>query len=541
MKGSDTTPAAESYLERLSMNCEPFADSIDNRFFYCGTTLMQRLDLLSHLTQFGDSVVLVSGPAGSGKTTLLSRFVSQANNHWHMCLMNADEFDRFPARLADTLVSETRGSEQELFSQWAARTDNAQLLVIIIDRSEHLDEAAVLRLCALLEQPAANRIRLILFGSPEAQQRHKQVIEQKQLDCTTQLLEMPRLSEEETASYLMYRLAVAGYSGESPFTASEIRTICKISDGRPAGINQLAREALLEHPAQAGSNRVRVHQDLHKGGRTWKFATLGALALAAWFGWQNFSLLPTDETSTAPTPLKEQALVIPQPAPLAIPAVTAPPVPITVSPESQAVESQLDAPRPEADPLAAIEPRLNATQTDLAPAGVASEVPSTAGTENTTPAVTPTEHRTVRTVQEPQEPTEDAPNEGIQQRTDSQSPVDIPAPQTAPEPAPVPEPLPHRERWLLGQPGASFSLQLLGSRNAESITGYILQHSLDTGKTAVYKGLYKGAEWYVLLYGSYPSRQAALDGRAALPEAVRSDKPWARSLKSVHSAIREVQ
>ena len=105
----------------------------------------------------------------------------------------------------------------------------------------------------------------------------------------------------------------------------------------------------------------------------------------------------------------------------------------------------------------------------------------------------------------------------------------------------MPESLPHRESWLLTQSEASFSLQLLGSRSAESIAGYIQQHSLDTDKSAVYKGLYRGTEWYVLLYGIYPSRQAALDARVTLPAAVRSDKPWARSLKSVHAAIREVQ
>jgi type II secretory pathway predicted ATPase ExeA len=72
--------APPGYLETFSLSCEPFADRIDSRFFYAGTTLMQRLDLLTHLTQFGDSVVLVSGPPGSGKTTLLSRFVGQSNN-----------------------------------------------------------------------------------------------------------------------------------------------------------------------------------------------------------------------------------------------------------------------------------------------------------------------------------------------------------------------------------------------------------------------------------------------------------------------------
>ena len=188
-------------------------------------------------------MVLVSGPVGSGKTTLLSRFVGQANSQWHLCLMDGDEFDHFPQRLADALKSEAPAGEQQLFSEWAARTDNSQLLVIVIDNSEQLDDNAFERLCALLEQGNANRIRLILFGSPAAQQGYKQSFEQKQLKFGTQLLEMPRMSEEETASYLMYRLAVAGYSGENPFAATEIRAICKASDGRPLAINQLARQA----------------------------------------------------------------------------------------------------------------------------------------------------------------------------------------------------------------------------------------------------------------------------------------------------------
>ena len=68
---------------------------------------MQRLDLLTHLTQFGDSVVLVSGPPGSGKTTLLSRFIGQANNQWRLCPIDAaDDFSQFPDRLADTLAAD---------------------------------------------------------------------------------------------------------------------------------------------------------------------------------------------------------------------------------------------------------------------------------------------------------------------------------------------------------------------------------------------------------------------------------------------------
>jgi len=528
MNRSGTATAAESYVEHFSLNCEPFADTIDSRFFYGGTTLMQRLELLSHLTQFGDSVVLVSGPPGSGKTTLLSRFVSQPNSQWHLCLMDADEFDRFPERLADALRNETVAGEQELFSQWVARTDNSQLLVIVIDSSEHLDETALERLFALLKQATADRIRLILFGNPDAQQRHKQAFEQQQLGGSVQLLEMPRLSEEETASYLMYRLAVAGFNGENPFTATEIRAICKASDGRPAGINRLARQALLEHQARAGSKRVRVPRNIGKSNNLiWGLASAAVLALTLWLGWQNFYIQPTDKAPVAQAPLEERSLVIPEPEQLAVPGVEAPPVEVAVTPEPPERKTESEKPEPAVDPLATIQAQLSAAQTDPAAPDTATEIATRQ------PVVVPADQVKL-------EQPENTQTSAMEQNADTRSPIEVSAPQSATDTVPETKPAPHRESWLLVQPESSFSLQLLGSRNTESITGYIQQHNLDTEKSAVYKGNYKGAEWYVLLYGIYPSRQAALDARVMLPAAVRKDKPWPRTLKSVHSAIREI-
>ncbi|MFQ5642220.1 MAG: AAA family ATPase [Thiogranum sp.] len=558
-------------MESFSLTCEPFANTIDNRFFYGGTTLMQRLDLLSHLTQFGDSVILVAGPAGSGKTTLLSRFTGQANSQWRMCLLNGDEFDRFPQRLADTLQSETPAGEQELLAEWAARTDNSQLLVIVIDNSEHLDSNAFERLCALLEGSNANRVRLILFGTPEAQQSHRQALEQKQLEFSTQLLEMPRMSEEETASYLMYRLAVAGYSGENPFTATEIRAICKASDGRPAAINELARQALEEHQARAGSKRVRVRQGARKvGSLTWGLGSAAILILAVWLGWHKLYPPVTDQAPAAQIAMEERPLAIPAPAPLRTPAE--PPVPADPSGgndndsiETTPGEPQQAAPDAKNTPLAMVATGLKASETDRVPESPA-ETPPTAGSGAKSPPATGGGQTSPAMTQAAPEPASGA--DAIDNaQVAPPSPAGIAAPETArettpaavtsaaPEPAPAdppasaataqpvatPEPLPHDERWLLQQPETAFTLQLLGSRNAESITRYLEHHHLDISQAAIYKGLYKNAEWYVLLYGIYPSRQAAIDARAGLPAAIRKGKPWPRTLQTVHNAIQEAR
>ena len=74
-----------------------------------------------------------------------------------------------------------------------------------------------------------------------------------------------------------------------------------------------------------------------------------------------------------------------------------------------------------------------------------------------------------------------------------------------------------------------------------AIADYIRRHKLDENQAAYYRGNHQGAAWYVLMYGLYPSRKAALEGRDTLPAKIRKAKPWPRSLKAVHASIREQQ
>ncbi len=100
---------------------------------------------------------------------------------------------------------------------------------------------------------------------------------------------------------------------------------------------------------------------------------------------------------------------------------------------------------------------------------------------------------------------------------------------------------PHREDWLLQQQPTTFTLQLLGSRKQSSIDAYIKRNALDPAITSYYRGRYRDAERYVLLYGIYPDKTAARAARSALPDKVQKAKPWPRSLQSVQDSIRETQ
>jgi DamX protein len=543
--------APPGYQETYSLRCNPFADSVDNRFFYAGTTLMQRLDLLTHLTQFGDSVVLVTGPPGSGKTTLLSRFIGQASNQWRLCLIDAaDDFSQFPDRLADTLACGSSSSEQELLTQWADHSDNSQLLVIVIDNAEQLDQSALDRLCALLGQASADRVRIILFGVPETQQGLKQAFEQKALSCSTQRLEMPRLNEEETSSYLMYRLAVAGYSGESPFTATEVSAMCKAADGRPADLNRLADQALLERQARTTSKRLHPVIGKRKGNTlTWGLASLGILSIAVYMAWQQFYTPPGDAVRPGSQlqPMEERPLALPQPTPLPTPAQ-----------RFRTVKKPEPAGRP------AIATVAESAEIEISPGSrltPPAELPLPVAAASSGPATS----KDARVAVIPEPPDTATPDNDTQKKSDpplppSGEPLDSKAasPETVkPEKSataaemtlqtaavkqePAQQTLPHREPWLLEQSEALFSLQLVGSRNEKSIADYIRRHKLDANQAAYYRGRHQGAAWYVLMYGLYPTRKAAVEGRDTLPAKIRKAKPWPRSLKAVHASIRELQ
>ncbi|HHJ14051.1 MAG TPA: hypothetical protein ENJ79_06690, partial [Gammaproteobacteria bacterium] len=310
----------EDYLAAWSLQRDPFDETHEAAFFYAGNALSQRLDLLTHLIQFGESVVVVSGPAGSGKTALLEQFAANIGPKCTLCLLNGADFDQLAPHLAEAVAGPVDADPTGLVEHWLRHADSTRQLVLAIDDADRLDDEACSRLCELVHRPGREQLRVLLFGAGEIQERVRRALDGLPEPHNSQLLEIPRLDEEETASYLMYRLAVAGYSGESPFTPTEVRAICKAADGRPGAINTLARQALIEHCQRLRGKKSRPAAAQGTGGIR-RLALAGVVLFAAVLGYLGWRQFGASDHPSASAPLRPpglpasttHALPLPQP------------------------------------------------------------------------------------------------------------------------------------------------------------------------------------------------------------------------------------
>lgn len=595
------SPAAQQqtdYLAGLGLQRAPFLDQIDDLFFYADPQLVQRLDLLQHLIQFGDMLLGVSGPAGSGKSTLLQQLLRRGTATWRSCRLNGGQIHQ-PGDLLMLLADGfgmDRNATPERFKADLLRLcqtlrHTGQIPVVVVDDAQLLPDPvlkALLELCGDARS-TLKQLRVVLFSEPGLEQRLSQGGLHSPLQPLLHNLDLPRFDDHQTAAYLMYRLAAAGYSGESPFSLTEIRALHKAADGLPGRLNVLAHETLVERASRVAARRGTPDAKAGHGRQPLLVAgtAAGVLLLGVLAG---YLLSRPDRESAPEAPAETESA--PEPAPTST-AQPAPETPAAATPEAgaaPATKTEITPPgtsppvptETAAEPPAAVTPATaEATgaspdaQTPTPAATGTAPPPATAGPAATASPAAATEAKPAPVTASPEPPaaqstaiaepapTEtaappaagaapDAPETGTD--TGSTPPVTAaaePSPKAEPGPPPAPaEPAPSPPRplnlpadvlqsdWLLERPPAHFALQLLAVRNPDSLRGYLRDHAIPA-PVAVFHARLKGSDWYVLVQGDYPSMGAARAAVAELPAAVRKSKPWPRSFVSIHTDIRK--
>ncbi len=250
-----TPDSADSppYLPLLKLHTPPFASRAGSSFFYADAERTQYLDMLQHLTQYSEELLLVIGGEGIGKSALLDKYLERSEEHWRLCRLNGEQgvdLDTLFARVAECFaVDMARVEASQLLDALRQHLDallEQQLSVLVVDDAQSLSDDALEMVfhLASLEGEHGKLIRVLLFADSAIDSR----LASSRFEQLTppHRLQLKPLQETDSSNYLLHRLQQAGYSGASPFNVAELKQLHRQSQGIPARLNQAAHVLLME-------------------------------------------------------------------------------------------------------------------------------------------------------------------------------------------------------------------------------------------------------------------------------------------------------
>jgi septal ring-binding cell division protein DamX len=310
------------------------------------------------------------------------------------------------------------------------------------------------------------------------------------------------LSAPEIASYLTFRLHAAGYRGPELFSKRVIAYIAKASGGLTRRVNIIADKALLGAFADSTHNISLKHvrnavqdsefsqsQSLTHGAPPlwvgWILAGASA-AVAGVVAWWFLAQPTTDRPPTVPAaavPPKDTATLVGAPAQLAQVAVarpeTVPPVPAP-APEPAAVESSTSAPG------LRIAPEISQPVLPASPPQSVSQAPD-----------------------------QPLPDDFLERRLQA------------------------TETWLSTQRERTYTIQLMGSADAEYLKQYFksLAKSIETDNIFVYRTVANMKPSLTVVYGAYPTLRAVNEAIEQLPPELQRYRPYQRTIRGIRAEL----
>lgn len=574
-------PAAPSY--------QPFVNNERDlsESYFSTPELRQRLDLLRHLTDNSEKILLVKGEAGAGKSTFVQQFRKLARDEWDLCCMDASHAfqpDQFFAQLyrrfgltdADSLNIE------QLLRRFELLSAVGRLPVIVIDDADLLPVATIIAIFRLFERRPGNRalIRIVLFATPDiVRQLHTPQLQAMNLQ-SVQSLEMPLLDSDQSRSFVQFLLDSGGESKHLKLGSGALNRLVRDAAGLPglleaqlqrlfSGTSRPAESAAVIQSVDKRPDNRGLLSDLPKP-LLFGVGALAALLMLTLIFQNQINELFRDSPQEArgvsveqPGDRERQSLRLPE-APTAIQRDPSSAVvgqsPIALDGAEETEEANLivpDAHRQEPlpteaetgqSPVSADDPLLDKGLLSGARDALEPPVPEQrlnpplARMSDTVslPVEMPLSQEEI-----PAEATRPVPRElnGVEtpvlaastEKRAGSGQKELKAAPGRPSVAAI-----RREQWLMQQAPRHFTLQLIGVTDERAVQSFIEQYHL-TGDIAYFRTTRSGADWFSVLYGVYPDRAAAIKARSTLPAPLRKRDVWPRTLDSVQSAIKASQ
>ncbi len=538
--------ADEAFLGHYQLSHDPFAARVPG-FKFFPAQRKPVLGQLHHLARYSQLLLVVTGPLGSGKTLLRQALVASTNKQSVQSIVvsarGASDAASVLGQVAQSL-NLAKAEVPEILAQVVQLALTGQEVYLLVDDAEQLDESALQALLELAAGTPEGRPHVFLFGEPSLIAGLDALnAEQERFH----IIELQPYSEDETREYLEQRLEGAG-SGLNVLTSEQIADIHEHSEGWPGVINQVARDALIEAMIASRTTAKRPSMGFKMPKKhVLALSAVVVVAVAA------AVLMPKKGDQTPPGAPAEQAqLPLGQGQPSTAqsnnggPAIefagSSQPMPLPLVGQSQPV---MRGPLAEAAGMGDGDESTPAGETALQPPTVTTIAPPAGVPAGPAPTpaqpvastqVQPAAHAQQAPVAAASKPVAPAPAPAAKP---APAPVQVAAAKPAPKPVEKPAEKPVAKaaaggNWYAGQKPSNYVVQILGTSSEATAQAYVNSQG---GDYRYFKKNLQGKPLFVVTYGNFASRDAALAAIKALPAKVQAGKPWPRSVASVQQEL----
>lgn len=522
---------------KLGLTHNPFSHPGDG--FFEGAGRQGALEQLRHLSRWSRRLLVVSGSRGIGKTTLYRALSANLDPRAKAARINGT----LVSSGRDVMVSIAQGfgiavptnaSDQLLFELVASGVMDAgasdRVCMVLIDDAQLLDSRAIDQILNVIAQ---QDLRVVCFAEKSFLGALQRSAKRLADDVPWHELALPTFDSDAVRRYVEWRCKEAGYRGHSPFSDEQLDKISQMSAGLPDRVNAVASEALIElgiGPKKHRSTFPVVHRAI-----AMLLIVVVAALYVVWPASDDMDM-PSDSVAMAtgaPGALMDSDIDdLDLEEPVEIP---------DEEPEIQvSIERERVIARPRVD--VASEPAQNTQAPVERPVAQPDQLPVVAADTQVTESEQPAQESAVEsTVRE------------VAQREVAATPEPVPTLVAEPEPSVVdtrPAPVsaipvvtassgdPWRDgNWVLAQEDSRYTIQLLGSGDAQRVREYI-QSQRDPSEFASYPTVSNGRSLYIVVYGLFSDKAAADAAATRLPAETGKVSPWVRSIGSIKQAVR---
>jgi DamX protein len=550
--------ADEAFLGHYQLSHDPFAARVPG-FKFFPAQRKPVLGQLHHLARYSQLLLVVTGPQGSGKTLLRQALVASTNKQSVQSVVvsarGASDAAGVLRQVAQAL-NVAQAEMRAILTQVVQLALTGQEVYLLVDDAEQLGESALEALLGLAAGTPEGRPHVFLFGEASLIDRLEQLCDKAHTEGERfHVIELAPYSVDETREYLAQRLEGAG-RGIQLLSVEQIADIHEHSNGWPGAINQVARDSLIE--AMIASRTAVKRPSMGFNMPKKHVLALGAVVVA---GVLAAVLIPgrgsnTNAPATAPANAQAQ-LPLGQGKPTTQqsnnggPAIefagNSQPMPLPLVGNSQPV---MRGPLAEAagsgdgddDGVPGASSSQPPTVTTTAPpvgvpAGPAA-APATPRSSIAPPpaavaAAAAAAARPVVPASKPAAPVAAAP---------APAPVQVATAKPAVKPAATPAPAAPAAAakpavggsWYSGQAPGHYVVQILGTSSEATAQAFVAEQG---GEYRYFKKTLQGKPLYVVTYGNFSDRAAALAAIKVLPAKVQAGKPWPRTVASIQQEL----